>query len=283
MFSFDPLSPLFNATVEIVAQNPGISVGDLRTKLKQQAGQSVSLQHVYRIVTRLVETQILLKRKRQLTLNLLWLSTIELFAQTAKTRLLDDKETQTLQKLATGKRATFQAKSLKEMQSIWHHLLIQINRLVPAREERILFKYYSHAWWLLGSGEDAAFYERIAKRGVQCFWLIGNETYLDLLAVKNYKRIFRIAVADRPPFLREGYCLNILGAYVLECVFPKAISDHLELLFRSVRSDRDWKQSILDDIFHIHAPMTVTVTHNPKRAMEFRQKIAHWVPGAPNL
>ena len=283
MFCLDPLTPLFNATVEIVADVPGITVEALRDRLKKHAKIDVSLQHVYRTVTRLVEAQMLLKRKKQLFLNLLWLSHIELFAQSAKHTMLGKPDLRLLGGLSPGKRVQFSAKSLQEMQALWHHLLIQCNREVPEGQERLLYKYYSHAWWLLHNPGDAAFYERIAERGVRCFWLLGSESYLDRLSQQRYKKLFAIAVTDHSPFPTEGYNLNVFGDYVLECVFPKAIRDHLALLFRSIRSDKDWNSAVLDGIFHIRAPFTVTVTRDPRKADQLRGKIERLMPRATSL
>ncbi len=280
MFCLDPLTPLFNATVEIVAEHPGISIADVRKRLKQHAGIDVSLQHVYRTVTRLVEAQILIKRKRQLSLNLLWLSHIELFAQSAKQQLLEGADVHALSSLEEGKRVTFSARSMREMQAVWHNLLIQLNRIVPAAERRELHKYYAHAWWLLqDKGGDASFYERIAARGVACSWLIGNDTFLDRRAMERFKKIFAIALTDHSPFPKEGYNLNVFGAYVVECVFPKAIADHLVLLFRSVRTARDWDAAVFENILDIPAPFTVSVTLSQAKADQLRAKIARLMPG----
>ena len=281
MFCLDPLTPLFNATVDIVAEHPGIAIADLRSALKKRSGIDVSLQHVYRTVTRLTEAQILLKRKKQLFLNLLWLSHVELFAQNAKQRLLEGQDLQSLSALAPEKRLAFTARSLREMQAVWHHLLIQLNRIVPAAQRRQLHKYYAHAWWLLQeNGGDASFYERIAAKGVECFWLIGNDTFLDRRAMERYKKIFAIALTDHSPFPKEGYNLNVFGEYVVECVFPKAIADHLVLLFRSVRSAKEWDAAVFENILDIPAPFTVTVTRSAAKADQLRAKIARLMPGS---
>lgn len=280
MFCLDPLTPLFNAVVEIVAEHPGISIADVKTRLQRDAKINVSLQHVYRTVTRMTEAQILLKRKRQLFLNLLWLSHIELFASSAKQRLLEGNDLQTLSALADGKRIAFSARSLREMQALWHHVLIQLNRIVAPTARRQLHKYYAHAWWLVQEkGSDAAFYERIAAKGVECFWLIGNDTFLDRRAMDHYKKLFAIALTDHAPFPTEGYNLNVFGDYVLECVFPKAITDHLTLLFRNVRSVREWDAAVFENILDIPASFSVTVTRSAQKADALRAKIGRLFPG----
>lgn len=278
MFTLDPSSPLFNAAVDVVAQNPGISVGELHERLKSQAHIEVTLQHVYRLVTRLVEHRIFIKRKKSLRINLLWLSHVELFAQESKARLLEGQDLTTVASLKSGQRVQFAVRSVQEAQAMWHHILIQLNRIVPPSEERALYKYYSHAWWLLHDENDLSFYDRIAKRGIRCHWLIGNDTYLDRRAVGKVEKIFTIALTDRPPFPEEGYNLNVFGDYVMECVFPTSVADHFALLFKNTKGAKDWKPQLLDDMFHLRAPVKVTVWKSEAKAKDLKAKIDRLIP-----
>lgn len=276
MLPIDPADDLCSAILDIVGTTPGISVGELQKKL-QQRKKSVTLQHVYRLVSRLIESKVVLKNKRSLSLNLLWLSFIELFSQAAREKLLQGHDLPVLDTLKEGARVTLQARSLDEVQAMWHHLLIHINRLVPSTEKAVLHKYYSHAFWLIRPDADVAFYERVAKH-IRCYWLIGSESYLDDHARKDYKNIFTIALTDRPTFPAEGYLLNVRGDYVVECVFPKAIADNFALLFRSVESAKDWNAEMFESLFHIRGAFSVTVWRSKKRADELRGKIEHLIP-----
>jgi predicted transcriptional regulator len=276
MFVFDPLDKLCDATIDIVADRPGITVSELHERLCKR--ESVTLQHVYRIISRLIDTQVLIKRKRGLSLNLLWLSHVELLVQSAKEKLLEAPDVSFLAELADGKRVTLPAQSLQQVQALWHHLLIQLNTIVPRTGDRMLHKYYSHPLWLLHAEGDKSFYERIAKKGIRCFWLLGNETYLDMRAVESYKHLFRIAVTDKSPFPTEGYNVNVIGDFVIECVFPKVIQDHVEMLCKSVTCEEDWKPELLDSLFHIKAPFMVTVWKSAQRAAQLRPKIERLIP-----
>ena len=276
MLTLDPLDPLCNAVVEILAKSPGITVAELKKKLDQRK-TAVTLQHVYRLLTRLGDAQVVLKHKKTLSLNLLWLSYIELFAQGAREKLFQNRDLPVLSNLREGARVSLTAHSLHEVQTLWHHLLIHLNALLPKDETRVLHKYYSHAYWLLRPDADSDFYREIAKH-VECHWLIGNETLPDLDVQRKYKSIFAIAVTDSPPFPAEGYLINVFGEYVIECVLPKSLSDHLALLFRSIRSAKDWKPELLESLFHLRAACTVTVWRSRKRADGLRAKIARLMP-----
>ena len=276
MLPLDPADPLFNAVLETLSRSPGITVADLHKKLAQRKVR-VTLQHVYRVVTKLEDAQVIIKRKRELSLNLLWLSYIELFAQGARERLLKSRDLSMIDELQVGDRAQLPAQSLHEVQTLWYHLLIHVNKLVPGSGMRDLHKYYSHAYWLLRPDADIDFYERIAKL-IRCYWLIGNETFLDCEAQRLYNKVFAIATTDRPTFPNEGYLLNVFGDYVIECVLPQGVSEHFALLFGSVKSEKDWKPELLESLFHLTGSFTVTVWRNPDRAEELRGKIEHLMP-----
>ncbi len=278
MLPLDPADPLFNAVIEVISRSPGITVADLQKKLAQRKIK-VTLQHVYRVVAKLEESQVIIKRKRALSLNLLWLSYIELFAQGARERLLTSRDLSVIDELTVGDRASLPAQSLHEVQTLWYHLLIHVNKLIPESGVHELHKYYSHAYWLLRPDADIDFYRRIAKL-VRCYWLIGNETFMDLEAQKQYKEVFAIATAARPSFPQEGYLLNVFGDYVIECVLPQGISEHFALLFSGVKSDTDWKPELLESLFHLTGSFTVTVWRNPDRARELRDKIERLMPRA---
>jgi hypothetical protein len=279
MFTIDPTSPLFSSVIELIGQSPGITVGELQQRLRGSADITVTIQHIYRLVNKLVEARIVMKRKQALELNLLWLSTLELFAHDAKANLQQGKDFVSVADVPVGKRAQFSVRSVQEAQALWHHILVQLNRIVPPSRERVLYKYYSHAWWILRDEEDLSFYERIAKHGVQCHWLIGNDTYLDRRAITAVAHIFAIATADKPPFPTQGFNLNVFGDYVLQCVFPAAISDHMQLLFNSVKSAKDWKPHLLKDMFELRMPITISVLHSPAKAAEYKAKIDRLIPG----
>ena len=276
MLHVDPADPLFNAVIETLAQSPGITVAELKKKLEQMKIR-VTLQHIYRVVTKLVDAQVILKRKRTISLNLLWLSYIELFAQGAREKLQTSRDLPVIDGLKDGDRVALKAGTMHEVQTLWHHVLIHINEHLEGSEVHELHKYYSHAYWLVHPDANRDFYKRIAKF-IHCYWLIGNESFLDCEAQRCYKDIFSIAVTDRPNFPAEGYLLNILGDYIIECILPPSVRDHLALLFRAVTSNKDWNPELLESLFHLQDSFTVNVSRNAKKSVELRGKIEHLIP-----
>lgn len=268
----NPVDRLSDSIMRIVAATPGISVADLHRALKK-AKVSVTLQHLYRKINLLTEEEVLLKRKGELTMNLMWLSYLEYFATSAKEALKQSRSS-TVFPLTKGERISFPAGSIAEVQTLWHHLLVQLHRAAPQKQ---LYKYYSHAWWVWNKRTlDVEFYKKIYEKGVRCLWLYGGNTSLDRAAAQMYPDLLDSRIAEDAPFPKEGYNLNVYGDYVFECVFPPHIARHLELIFRSVTSTDKRDDALIDDIFAMQGEFVVTVWHNPVLAAKMRTQIGRY-------
>ncbi len=282
MFVLDPLHPLFTAVLDIVASNPGIAMGELHAKLlkRREKDVRVTLQHAYRVVTRLIDEQILLKTKGKLSVNLMWLSYVEFFAEKAKKTIGASAHKANVLPLEPNKRATFHASTLLDVQTIWNHLLVQLNRMT---QEKFLFKYYSHAWWQVGRNAlDAEFYRRIRDKGVHCYWLYGGDTFLDHSAANENQDLFETRIVQDAPFPNDGYNVNVYGEYIMECIFPDKIARQLGFLFESVGSKEKFDEDLLADIFAEKAEYKVTLWRHKKQAATVRAQIAKYFV-VPNL
>lgn len=270
MFCLDPLHPLYTAVLDVIGANPGVSVGELHTMLRKRR-MPITLQHLYRTVNRLVDEQIVIKAGTQLSVNLMWLSYLQFFADRSKKTLLDARSAEVVFPLKEGERRTFTCNSLLDLQALWNHLLVRLHRAAPARH---LLKYYSHAWWQIGRyALDPAFYRYIKETGVRCHWLFGNTTFLDRHAAELHKDLMNARLVDDPPFPKEGYNLNVYGSHVFECLFPEKITKHFNFVFRTVTSLDQFDADVYNDIFLLKAPLTLKVWRNETQAAALRAKI----------
>ncbi len=271
MFAIDPADELMDAVIRAVAESPGISVAGLHATLKKK--RSVTLQHLYRKVNQLIDEEVLIKRKSTLTLNLLWLSYLQYFASESKKEMAKNSALSVFP-LKKNQRVTFTADTLNGVQTLWHHLLIQLHRTAP---QKMLYKYYSHAWWVWNKRTlDVKFYKKIYDSGVRCLWLYGNNTFLDRQAVNMYPDILESRISIDVALPGEGYNLNVYGDYVFECVLPAHIARHLDLVFHSATSTKQDELALIDDVFAMQAEFTVTVWHNPALAQKFQKQIGQY-------
>ena len=269
MFCLDPIHPLYTAILDVAAASPGIAVADLHKELRRRK-TDVTLQHLYRMVNRMVEEQILLKEGTALSVNLMWLSYLQFFADRSKQALLD-KGGRTMFPMKDGERRTFKVGNLLDLQSLWNHMLVQLHRTEP---QKYLLKYYSHAWWQLGRHAlDDDFYAEIRKSGLRCYWLFGGDTFLDRHAVALHEKLMDARLTTASPFPAEGYNLNVYGPYIFECVFSERITKHFRFLFEQVRSLDAFDDEVFSDIFSLPSPLTLKVRRDEKQALQLRAKI----------
>lgn len=268
MFRLDPVHPLYDAILEAVALKPGITVSELLEALAEK-DQKITLQHLYRTVKKLCDDQILLKTKGELRVNLLWLTYLQYFAERTKKTLLEN-QAERVFPLKVNQRVSFKVDTLHEVQTLWNHLLIQLYRHSP---EKYLFKYYSHAWWQIGRHAlDTGFYRKIKEKGVSCFWLYGNDTYLDREAASKHKNLYASRIDPAPPFPKQGYNINVYGEYVIECIFPEVIAAQFDALF-AAKTAKEFNEQLFSDLFSLKGPYKVTVWRTPKQAPALREKI----------
>lgn len=270
MYALDPIHPVYTAILATVAADPAITVADVHAQLKRR-GTAITLQHLYRTVNRLVEAQILLKSGTALTVNLMWLSYLQFFAETAKKTMSEHAEGPLIFPLKEGKHVTLKADTLADLQTLWNHLLVKLHRTEP---QKYLLKYYSHAWWLLGAyALEPAFYKRIKEAGVSCYWLFGNASTLDRFAIEGKQDFMDARLAEDTPFPKEGYNLNVYGPYIFECVLPERLSRQFTFIFKTVTDPAQFDSTMLSDIFTQREPLKLKIWRNSARAQELRQSI----------
>jgi hypothetical protein len=274
MFSVAPLHPLHNGILELVARHPEMTIADLHRELLRSKKTATSLQHVYRIVTKMTEEQILVKMKGKVSLNQMWISYLAFYAERSRKASAEAKAGQTVP-LREGERRRFIASSLLEVETIWNHLLVELYRGIGAKT---LHKYYSHAWWLLGKhARDVSFYKELSDRGIRCLWLFGNDTPLDRHGADRLQSVFPSAITVDPPFPKEGYNLNVYGDCILECLFPEKLQQELSSFFAKTPSSDAFDHEHFLDLFSQPARCTVTVWRNARQAEVLRGKIEPFV------
>ncbi len=270
MFTLDPIHPIYSCVIEIVAVYPRITIGKLHEHLKRRK-IDISLAHLYRVVSRMTDAQVITKVKGELLINLMWVSYMEFIIERAK------KVTQNVSDfpLEPGKKRVYEARSLLDVEAVWNHVLIALYRTT---QEKQLYKYYSHAWWQLGrNAEELSFYKRLKEGGIDCHWVFGNDTFLDKAGAQRISEVFPAVTIKTPPFPSDGYNLNVYGEYVVECILPEKIAKHFSFFFGRVKSMKDFDNDLFLDIFAMQAPYKLTVWRNPAQADLLRKRLQEFI------
>lgn len=77
--------------------------------------------------------------------------------------------------------------------------------------------------------------EELASGMEHAYMLIGNTNYLDRYGAQILsQKLYTTTCIDKPPFPEEGYMVDIIGDYIIECIFPKVITEHFTLFFQTI-------------------------------------------------
>lgn len=274
MYSILPLQPLHGAIVASLAEEPGLTMEELQKRVQNRAGTDTSLQHIYRIVTKLTEAQIIMRQDGRVFLNLMWLSSMSQFAEQASQRTLQVYDAGERLPLDEGQRIILNVHSLQEIEVLWNQVLV---RLYGILHTKILHKYNSHAWWQLRDDSvDTGFYGKLAERGIRCTWLFGNNTALDQEAAQKLNTVFRSAITEKPPFPTAGYNMTVYGDYILECLFPQSTCEYFEHLFQSEAYRKSLDENLLRKFFNTREDFHITLWRNAHQASILRSQIQHF-------
>ena len=94
-------------------------------------------------------------------------------------------------------------------------------------------------------------------------------------AANLYKKagMNNVAVSKTHPFLQDGYCLNVLGEYILEFIYPKAISDYFKMFFSSIHEKKQFNEELFGKIFEMKGDCKITLRRSKKDAEAFKKEI----------
>lgn len=84
---------------------------------------------------------------------------------------------------------------------------------------------------------------------------------------------YTIACIENPPFPEEGFCMNIIGDFIIECTFPQTITEHYKIFFDTVRSFEDFNLEMFSHIIKMKETATLKLIHSPEHAKKMKAKI----------
>lgn len=271
MSSFNPLQPVHSAVLERLAAEPGMTVQAVHKALKK-AEVPVSLPNLYRIIGSMIDVQMIVREKGKLALSRAWIPHLFAFAQTVDATYLQSDADVLQLPLKEGERREYKADSLAGLDPIWFHLLL---RCAEQGHDKEWYAYNAHPWHVLGMADtELRGYESLAKHGIACRMLYGNDTFLDTYGAKLVRiKHFHVRMRPDVPFLREGYALWVCDDYVIECVFPDVLTRHFAHFFRTVEQIEDFDAELFSNVFRMKAPCKVTLRCAAKDAKRLRETL----------
>ena len=184
MGSLFPPDPISSHLLELIADSPGMTVGELVTALERRY-RAIPSKTVYRRVNRLLETQLLVRSERGLALNLVWVAELVTFAAAAEASYVRNLEQVVKFPQREGKTIEYGAGSLGALDPIWNNLLTALALEV---EDRKWCGYNSHPWYTLATLDtERRLFEGLSRQGITIEMVYGGESFLDHFGARRLR------------------------------------------------------------------------------------------------
>lgn len=259
------------AVIGVVSQQRNLSVQGLYEQICN-SGISVSLPNFYKIIAHMVDDQILIRPKGRIQLHSLFMRYL-LGLTEASNKAYFDQENSSIQNIAVGQQEVRNENNLYDLNVIRMDLLGQ---LVKMHEGEISYHYCSHPYQLLATPlKEKTNLEELTTSEDKSYMLIGNNTFLDRYAASQLSdEKFIIQCADKEiPFPAEGYCVDIIGDYIVECMLPQNLGELFAPFFHMVVWIEWYKPELLYQILKMKSQCSIKLIHSPEHAKKMKMKI----------
>lgn len=258
------------AVIGVVAKQKDHSVQSLHKYLMEK-WVTISLPNFYKIIAHMIDDQILVKPRWKVQLHALFMRYIFGLSEDSQ-KVYQGEEVNVLQKLAPGQQETREESNLYDLNVIRMDLLCQLIKMNPWSPA---YHYTSHPYYILWTPDkEVTNMEEIANAEEKSQMLIGNTTFLDRHGADQLsKHYFTTKCVNDTPFPQEGYSVDIIGDYIVECMLPTWLSEHFSLFFNSILWVEGYKKDLFCQVLKMKAPCSLKLIYSPEHAKKMKAKI----------
>jgi hypothetical protein len=257
--------------IACLAERKDISIQDLYACVNTK-NTKVSLPNFYKIVGRMVDSQVLVKARGRLQIHSMYLHFIVSLADNIKKTYFSNRWYNDLENIKVWETQSFNASSLYDLDVIRMDILAQLMKKYPWE---IWYYYNSHPYHMLSmTDKETANMEEIGHGLEKSYFLFGNKSFLDSYGWELYKMHgYSVNCSEKTSFPDEGYLANIIGDYIIECMLPKNLTQHYKIFFDSVSSMKDFNVQMFSHIVKMKENCSFKLIYSPEHAKKMKQKI----------
>mgnify|MGYP001582944309 FL=1 len=253
-------------------QKGPVSTTGLLTLLRKTRPRSTK-QGMYTALRKLISTEIVLKHKKQISLNIAWLTKVGSFVSLAEHFYTNVDRSGSFLGLADGEKIKYEFRNLKVTDAFWNHVLYL---LIEAHPKIPWLTYNPHCWFFLARPEsERALQDFIIKNGGQYLLTVGDKKPLDRIIQREFDgKRSQYFMRGTPLLQKNNYYVSVIGEYIVEVwIDPtqaKAI-EHLYTVAADINAEIEGK---LRDIIGSRGRTKLVVSQNRKKAEKLRHTLA---------
>ncbi len=260
----------YDAIIKVLAIQPGLSARQIWEQIDKKYRVVTSLANVYKLTAEMLDKQVVVKIGGVFSLHTTWMMELKQLSTNIQ-KVYEHPEAFNIS-LCDGEQQKFHAPTLMSLDPIRNDIFSSLVLLCPKQD---WYYYKSHPYHILGVPQtEKSFLDSMAKYIPTTYYLIGNDNFLDkygasFITMNGYN----VCTATNTPFLEKGYCVSILGDYILEIVFPEIVTEYFAIFFSTVKSEQNFNSAMYQKLFTIKDKFTLRLTRSQKDAIKMKQKI----------
>lgn len=258
--------PIYDTIVHKLIEHKWASLQEIHKHVNNE--YQISLPNFYKIIGRLIDEQIIIKENGKLFLhNRRVIGFLDIADNLKKAYLT---EIGSVAQLQEGQAMYHEASSIETLDGVWWDRMLQVNRIYGKQEST--YVYQARPYYALGMNKTEMSFFKEANKLTDVYFLTGNTNFLDTYGTDLYKKIgIRSLATPDVPFLKEGYCVTVIGDYVFEVVYPKEISEYFKIFFDTIQDIKKFNPELFHRIFEMKANCKLTLRHDSIQANNIKK------------
>ena len=235
-----------------------------------------SIQSVYAVLRKLQLKSVILRHKKLLLLNSVWVEKELDFLRKAQTAYLNLNTTEhfLIGTLGDGDQATFHFKNPVLLDEMWGHVFILLLEKIP--EAMPVMIYNPHAWFpIVRFASEKTIFQSLFDKGHKAYFSIAGKEVLDMdIAKKFIEPIGHGFSLGAEAGLKKSEYLNVIGEYIIKVELDNETTERIDSYFKEHVTLAEADEAHLQAIVGERGRNKLTLIHSAKKAQKWRSRLA---------
>ncbi|MEZ4754068.1 MAG: hypothetical protein R3A13_07125 [Bdellovibrionota bacterium] len=236
-------------------------------------GHNYSLRAVYKELTKLEESEIVYKVKKEYRLRLTWLVNLNELVDSAYQAYTSAEHLATLLRKDLG-HTNLVFTDLRRLDLYWMQLMLALVKLNPNQP---MFLWCPYQWFhLVHDYSVTQLYRAEDISGGKRYHIFGNDSYLAKLALKNFPKEGVYSFAESPFASEKSTYYTLMCDHLITVKLDENVTSKIAALFDSVSCEEEVNPREIVKVFSTNVKARVRVELNPSKAKKLKRKFIEY-------